>query len=278
MTCEFPRWEVTGQRNRAQRRFEALSPSPQPSPSGRESSGLCARIAPRNLTRALLAGLDHKRMPALISNDLRVSKMGGYWAGRLVAGQSAVAVAVRRGSAMRSVRGAAPFLLVPEGKGRPAQPAFHDRFVTFRRGWKQVGFLRTPPAYLRVDLPKGPHAYCEALPSIVAAKDDYLLDNLIELGYLTSDQVEEVRGEAAAGGTGVVDLLLERKVITSAILTQAKAAHFGMEVVNLAEVRLEDEVISSVPRHVAKRYRVVPIFKHGNHLAVALSDPSELGT
>jgi cytochrome c oxidase assembly protein subunit 15 len=47
---------------------------------GRESSGLCARIAPRNLTRALLAGLDHKRMPALISNDLRVSKMGGYWA------------------------------------------------------------------------------------------------------------------------------------------------------------------------------------------------------
>src|SRR6185503_8269318 len=80
MTCEFPRWEVTGQRNRAQRRFEALSPSPQPSPSGRESSGLCARIAPRNLTRALLAGLDHKRMPALISNDLRVSKMGGYWA------------------------------------------------------------------------------------------------------------------------------------------------------------------------------------------------------
>jgi general secretion pathway protein E/type IV pilus assembly protein PilB len=112
----------------------------------------------------------------------------------------------------------------------------------------------------------------------VAAKDDYLLDNLIELGYLTSDQVEEVRGEAAAGGTGVVDLLLERKVITSAILTQAKAAHFGMEVVNLAEVRLEDEVISSVPRHVAKRYRVVPIFKHGNHLAVALSDPSELGT
>src|SRR6185503_3303255 len=47
----------------------------------RESSGLCARIAPCNLTRALLAGLDHKRMPALISNDLRVSKMGGYWAG-----------------------------------------------------------------------------------------------------------------------------------------------------------------------------------------------------
>jgi len=59
-----------------------LTPHLGPLPvKGRESSGLCARIAPRNLTRALLAGLDHKRMPALISNDLRVSKMGGYWAG-----------------------------------------------------------------------------------------------------------------------------------------------------------------------------------------------------
>ena len=112
----------------------------------------------------------------------------------------------------------------------------------------------------------------------MAANDDYLLDNLIEMGYLTPEQVEEARGEAAAGGMGVVDLFLERKILTSAILTQAKAAHFGVEVVNLSEIRLEDEVISSVPRHIAKRYRVVPIFKHGNHLTIALSNPSALGT
>jgi general secretion pathway protein E/type IV pilus assembly protein PilB len=112
----------------------------------------------------------------------------------------------------------------------------------------------------------------------VAANDDYLLDNLIEMGYLTFGQVEEARGEAAAGGMGVVDLFLERKILTPAIVTQAKAAHFGVEVVNLSEIRLEDEVISSVPRHIAKRYRVVPIFKHGNHLTIALSDPSALGT
>src|SRR6185503_4407030 len=40
--------------------FSPLTPGPLPV-EGRESSGLCARIAPRNLTRALLAGLDHKR-------------------------------------------------------------------------------------------------------------------------------------------------------------------------------------------------------------------------
>ena len=112
----------------------------------------------------------------------------------------------------------------------------------------------------------------------MAAKDDYLLENLVDMGYLTHGQVEEARNQAAASGSGVLDLLVERKQVSPAQITQAKAAHFGVEVVNLAELRLEDEVISSVPRHIAKRYRVVPVFRHGNNLTIALSDPSDLGT
>jgi general secretion pathway protein E/type IV pilus assembly protein PilB len=112
----------------------------------------------------------------------------------------------------------------------------------------------------------------------VAARDDYLLENLIDLGYVTHGQVETARAEAEATGTGVVDYLLDKKVINSAAVTQAKAAHFGFEVVNLSEMRLDDELISSVPRNVAKRYRVIPVYRHGSHLAVALSDPSDLNT
>ncbi|PYJ01332.1 MAG: type II secretion system protein E, partial [Verrucomicrobia bacterium] len=89
----------------------------------------------------------------------------------------------------------------------------------------------------------------------MAAKDDYLLENLVDLGYVTRGQVEAAGPEAEASGLGVVDLMLEQKLISSTILTQAKAAHFGFEVVNLAEMRLDDELISSVPRNIAKRYR-----------------------
>ena len=112
----------------------------------------------------------------------------------------------------------------------------------------------------------------------MAAKDDYLIDNLIDLGYLNYGQVTSLRAEAEASGSGVVDLALDKKLITGAIVTQAKAAHFGFEVVTLADMRLDDELISSVPRNVAKRYRAVPVYRHGNHLAVALSDPSDLNT
>ena len=101
---------------------------------------------------------------------------------------------------------------------------------------------------------------------------------MVELGYVTQAQVDDLCADAKSTGAGVVDLLLERKLITAPALTTAKAAHFGVEMVNLGEMRLADEVISAIPRHVAKRYRVVPVHRHANHIAVALSDPSDLDT
>src|SRR5581483_4763717 len=112
----------------------------------------------------------------------------------------------------------------------------------------------------------------------VAEKDDYLVDMLVDLGFVAAPQVQALRTEATAAGVGVVDLMLANKIIRPADVTQAKAAHFGAEVVNLAELKIEDEVIATIPRHIAKKYRVVPVFKHGNSLTVALADPSDLDT
>jgi type IV pilus assembly protein PilB len=112
----------------------------------------------------------------------------------------------------------------------------------------------------------------------VAEKDDYLLDLLVDLGFTNADQVANARVEAQAAGVGVVDFLVANQVIRPADVTQAKAAQFGAEVVNLAGMKIEDEVISIIPRHVAKKYRVVPLFKSDGKVAVAIADPSDLNT
>ena len=112
----------------------------------------------------------------------------------------------------------------------------------------------------------------------MAEKDDYLIDILVDLGYVTPDKVAELKQEAQSSGVGVVDLMLANKVINQAAVTQAKAAHFGAEVVNLAEIKIPDDVIATVPRHIARKYRVVPVFKHDGSLTVALADPSDLDT
>jgi general secretion pathway protein E/type IV pilus assembly protein PilB len=112
----------------------------------------------------------------------------------------------------------------------------------------------------------------------VAEKDDYLLDLLVDLGFTNAGQVAQARSEAQAAGIGVVDQLVVSQVIKPGDVTQAKAAQFGAEVVHLANTKIEDDVLSLVPRHVAKKYRVLPLFKTDGKVVVAIADPSDLNT
>jgi len=112
----------------------------------------------------------------------------------------------------------------------------------------------------------------------VAAKDDYLLDSLIDLGVLTHDQLAQAQEAAAQSGAGVLDTLLEQKVLTSKAVAVAKASAYGVEAVNLAELRIEDNALAALPRHIAKKYNVIPVLLVDNTLTVALADPSDLDT
>jgi type IV pilus assembly protein PilB len=112
----------------------------------------------------------------------------------------------------------------------------------------------------------------------VAEKDDYLADVLVDLGLVTAEQIARARTEASTSGVGVIDFLLANHLIRPADVTQAKAAQFGAEVVNLASMQIPDEAISIIPRHVAKKYRVIPLFKTEGKVALAISDPSDINT
>jgi general secretion pathway protein E/type IV pilus assembly protein PilB len=46
--------------------------------------------------------------------------------------------------------------------------------------------------------------------------------------------------------------------------------------ITLSEIRLTDEVINAVPRHVARKYNAVPVAEQDGTVVVALSDPSDI--
>jgi hypothetical protein len=75
---------------------------------------------------------------------------------------------------------------------------------------------------------------------------------LVDLGVVNADQVSQTRREAASSGVGVVDLLLANKLVKPSDVTQAKAAQFGAEVIQLSGLKIPDDVISIIPRHIAK--------------------------
>ena len=98
------------------------------------------------------------------------------------------------------------------------------------------------------------------------------------MGYVTNEQLAPARSEADSTGEGVVDTLVAKGVLTAAIVAQAKATHFGTEFIRLADMRVADDVIAAIPRHVAKRYGVVPVRKEENGIVVAMTDQSDLDT
>lgn len=112
----------------------------------------------------------------------------------------------------------------------------------------------------------------------MAAKDDYLIDTLVDMGLVSDEQLSEARLEADNTGEGVIDTLLTKQSIQPADVARAKAAQFGTEFISLADIPLSDEVLATVPRHIAKRFNAVPVYKHDGSVTIAIGDPSDLDT
>jgi type IV pilus assembly protein PilB len=110
----------------------------------------------------------------------------------------------------------------------------------------------------------------------VAARDDYLVDTLAEMGVVTDEELALAQDESMSSGQGVVDTLIAKGVVMPIQVSQAKAAQFGTEFIELGEQTIEDDVVSAVPRNVAHQYKVVPLYMDELSVTVAMADPSDL--
>lgn len=106
---------------------------------------------------------------------------------------------------------------------------------------------------------------------------DYLIDMLIDLGFVTRKQVGTFRKEKP-GDKSVVGYMLTKKVITPTTLTFAMAAYLGYQMVCLRKRKISDEVIATVPAVIARKYKIVPLELSAGELKIAIADPSDLAT
>ncbi len=110
----------------------------------------------------------------------------------------------------------------------------------------------------------------------MATKDDYLVETLCDMGLLDGDQVDTARTSGELLGQGIVETLVKQKAIHPDQLCRARALHFGMELVDLQDVQPTDELVQAMPRHIARRFNVLPLGVNETQLTVATADPSDL--
>jgi general secretion pathway protein E/type IV pilus assembly protein PilB len=111
------------------------------------------------------------------------------------------------------------------------------------------------------------------------AQDEYIVEILRDLGLISHEDILKAKERAKTEeGVGLVDALILGGRITHMDVSKALASQFNMDTINLAEYRVPDDVLALVPKHVARRYKVVPVYKHDNTITVAISDPLDVDT
>jgi len=108
----------------------------------------------------------------------------------------------------------------------------------------------------------------------MARKD--LGEALVEKKAISAEQLAEAREvqRSAPGDIGriIVDLgFAEEKAVT-----QVRAETMNLAFVDLTTQKIDQAAVNSVPEHIAKRHKIIPIAKNGNRLIVAFVNPSDL--
>src|SRR6267143_497695 len=103
-----------------------------------------------------------------------------------------------------------------------------------------------------------------------------IADVLIEEGLLLPNQLEEAIGIQKAEGGRLLKILTDRQFVTEQDMVFSMGRCLNTPPVNLARLRVPEEVMSLVPREMAKANRLVPIARLDGKLFVAMADPTNV--
>lgn len=110
------------------------------------------------------------------------------------------------------------------------------------------------------------------------ANDEYVVEILEGVGLINRQQGQEALAKAQEIDRAVVDVLVQSGVASKTDVIKTLANQFGMEFVSLSGHDLEPGLVDLVPAEVARRYKIVPVFRNENTITVALSDPLDVET
>jgi type IV pilus assembly protein PilB len=96
---------------------------------------------------------------------------------------------------------------------------------------------------------------------------------LIEDGILSPAQLEEVMEIQKKQGGRLLKLLVDKEFVTEQDMIIGMGRCLNVPPINLARLRIPEEVMDLVPKELARSRKVAPVCKLGNKLFVAMVDP-----
>ena len=99
---------------------------------------------------------------------------------------------------------------------------------------------------------------------------------LVRDNLLTAGDAERIQSEAQAAKATFVTQLVESKKLDAATVARVASEEFGVPLFDIASLDVEAAPVKLVNEKILRRHRVLPLYKRGTRLYIAISDPTNL--
>ena len=109
----------------------------------------------------------------------------------------------------------------------------------------------------------------------MAVKTD-IPEKLVTLGLLTHDEIKTITREAESAGLSFQRALVKLGLMSEDRVLEFLAHVYGVEAVNPLAAEIPQSVIKLISPEIALKFKVLPVYKHGRTLALAMTDPTDI--
>jgi type IV pilus assembly protein PilB len=101
-------------------------------------------------------------------------------------------------------------------------------------------------------------------------------DFLIACGVVSADQLKKVAQEQKREGERIEQAIVRLKYAAEEPVFKCLADYFNLPYIDLSTYLIDEEVIKTIPEEMAKRHKLIPLFKIANTLTVAMVNPLDI--
>ncbi len=100
---------------------------------------------------------------------------------------------------------------------------------------------------------------------------------LVKEGVISEELAGRIREEANEKGIGVIDLLLQKGIVSEENLYRSLANYCGLKFVVISKIKIPKDLIQEVPARFVTHYEFIPVQVQNGKLIVAVADPLNSG-